>query len=335
MNETVVIIGNGMVGHKFIELMLKHEAQQRYQLVTFCEEPHTAYDRIHLTEYFSGRALDDLALTTPDEYRRNGVQVFVGDRVEAIDRQTQKITSSNGVVIHYDKLILATGSSPFVPPIKGRETNGTFVYRTLEDLDAIKLYAHNAKTGVVLGGGLLGLECANALKLLGLQTHVVEFAPRLMSVQIDDVGGALLRKKIESLGVQVHTGKSTTEIISRDGKICKMLFGDGSELETDMLVFSAGIRPRDELAKLAGISTGERGGIVIDDECRTSDPNIHAIGECALHQNRIYGLAAPGYEMAQVVVDNLIDAPDEKRFTGADMSTKLKLMGVDVASFGD
>jgi nitrite reductase (NADH) large subunit len=335
MKETIVVVGNGMVGHKFIELMLKHEAQERYHLVTFCEEPHTAYDRIHLTDYFSGKSVDDLALATPDGYRQSGVQVFVGDRVEAIDCAAQKITSSKGVVVRFDKLVLATGSSPFVPPIKGKEAEGTFVYRTIEDLDAIKAYSQNAKTGVVLGGGLLGLECANALKLLGLQTHVVEFAPRLMSVQIDDMGGALLRKKIEALGVKVHTGKSTSEIISENGKICKMLFADGSELETDMLVFSAGIRPRDELAKLAGISTGERGGIIIDDECRTSDPNIFAIGECALYQNKIYGLAAPGYQMAEVVVDHLIGVQDAKRFTGADMSTKLKLMGVDVASFGD
>jgi len=334
MKEAIVIVGNGRVGHKFIELMLKYEARERYHLVTFCEESRTAYDRIHLTDYFSGRSADDLALATPDGYRQNGVQVVVGDRVASIDRAAQKITSSKGVVIHYDKLVLATGSSPFVPPVRGKETEGTFVYRTLEDLDAIKAYSQNSKTGVVLGGGLLGLECANALKLLGLQTHVVEFAPRLMSVQIDDMGGALLRKKIEALGVKVHTGKSTTEIISENGKICKMLFADGSELETDMLVFSAGIRPRDELAKLAGISTGERGGIVIDDECRTSDPNIFAIGECALYQNKIYGLAAPGYQMAEVVVNNLMST-EVKYFTGADMSTKLKLMGVDVASFGD
>jgi nitrite reductase (NADH) large subunit len=335
MKETIVVVGNGMVGHKFIELMLKHEAQECYHLVTFCEEPHTAYDRIHLTDYFSGKSADDLALATPDGYRQSGVQVFVGDRVEAIDCTAQKITSSKGVVIHFDKLVLATGSFPFVPQIKGKEAEGTFVYRTIEDLKAIKAYAQNAKTGIVLGGGLLGLECANALKLLGLQTHVVEYSPRLMSNQIDDTGGALLRKKIESLGVQVYTGKSTTEIISENDKVCKILFADGSELETDMLVFSAGIRPRDELAKLAGISTGERGGIVIDDECRTSDPNIFAIGECALYQNRIYGLAAPGYQMAEVVVDYLIGATDAKKFTGADMSTKLKLMGVEVASFGD
>ncbi len=336
MRETIVIVGNGMVGHKFIELLLQRATDEQYHLVTFCEEPRTAYDRIHLSDYFSGKTADELMLATPDGYRQNGVQVFVGDRVAAIDRQAQKITSSKGVVIHYDKLVLATGSYPFVPPIKGKEAAGTFVYRTLEDLDAIKTYAQNAKTGVVLGGGLLGLECANALKLLGLGTHVVEFAPRLMTVQVDDTGGALLRKKIEALGVQVHIGKSTTEIIAHEGQVCKMLFSDGSELGTDMIVFSAGIRPRDELARECGLVVGERGGIGIDEHCRTSDPNIYAIGECALYQNRIYGLAAPGYQMAEVVVDELTAATENgSLFTGADMSTKLKLMGVDVASFGD
>lgn len=335
MKETIVVVGNGMVGHKFIELLLAHDEAERYQIVTFSEETRTAYDRIHLSDYFSGKTADELMLATPEGYRQNGVMVFTGDKVASIDRARQEVVSSKGVAIRYDKLILATGSYPFVPPIKGKEASGTFVYRTLEDLDAIRAYAETAKTGVVIGGGLLGLECANALKNLGLQTHVVEFAPRLMSVQIDETGGSLLRKKIEALGVQVHTGKSTTEIVAEDGRVSKMLFADGGELSTDLIVFSAGIRPRDELARLAGINVGERGGIVIDDLCQTSDPKIYAIGECALHKNRIYGLAAPGYQMAEVVVDALCAVPEARRFSGADMSTKLKLMGVDVASFGD
>lgn len=335
MKETIIVIGNGMVGHKFIELMLAHDAAERYQIVTFCEERQVAYDRIHLSEYFSGKTSDDLALATADGYRQNGVQIFVGDKVVSIDREQQKVTSSKGVVIRYDKLVMATGSYPFVPPIKGNDAKGTFVYRTLEDLDAIRSYAENSKIGVVVGGGLLGLECANALKNLGLQTHVVEFAPRLMGIQIDEPGGNLLRKKIEALGVQVHTSKSTSEIAAQDGKVAAMMFADGSNLATDLIVFSAGIRPRDELARQSGITVGERGGIVIDDNCCTSDPNIYAIGECALYKNRIYGLAAPGYQMAEVVVDVFASIPEPAQFTGADMSTKLKLMGVDVASFGD
>lgn len=336
MHETIVIVGNGMVGHKFIELMCQHDAAERFNMVTFCEEPRTAYDRIHLTDYFSGKTVDDLMLATPDVYRQNGVQVFVGDRVKEIDRQERKVISSKGVVIRYDKLVLATGSYPFVPPIKGKDASGVFVYRTIEDLDAIKAYATTAKVGAVLGGGLLGLECANALHKLGLQAHVIEYSPRLMNVQIDDMGGALLRKKIEALGVKVHTQKSTTEIITQDGRVSRLVFADGSELLTNMLVFSAGIRPRDELARASGLEVGERGGIVIDEACRTSDPNVYAIGECALYQNRIYGLAAPGYRMAEVVVDGFLNPGDEtSRFTGADLSTKLKLMGVEVASFGD
>jgi nitrite reductase (NADH) large subunit len=334
--ETIVIVGNGMVGHKLIELLSAPTAAHRYQIVTFCEEPHTAYDRIHLSEYFSGKTAADLTLGTADHYRQLGVQVHVGDRVTAIDRANRTVTSAQGIAVRYDKLVLATGSYPFVPPIKGKDAQGTFVYRTLEDLDAIRTYAQTSQVGVVVGGGLLGLECANALKCLGLKTHVVEFAPRLMTVQIDDQGGALLRKKIEALGVSVHTGKSTTEIVaSADGRVTTMKFADGGQLATDLIVFSAGIRPRDELAKQTGLTLGERGGILIDESCRTSDPAIFAIGECALYKNRIYGLAAPGYQMAHVVADQLTAAAQPTQFTGADMSTKLKLMGVDVASFGD
>lgn len=332
---TVVVVGNGMVGHKFLDLMIRRGANRDFRLVTFCEEPRLAYDRVNLSGYFSGKSADDLSLVAPGLYEDNGIEVYVGDRVSSIDRSKRWVTSANGVRIAYDALVMATGSYPFVPPIEGRETAGTFVYRTLEDLDAIQAYAQNAQRGVVIGGGLLGLECANALHHLGMETHVVEFAPRLMAVQVDDLGGALLRQKIEELGIHVHTNKSTTEILSEDGKVCGMRFADGSELATDMIVFSAGIRPRDELARGCGLTLGERGGIAINERCRTSDPHIYAIGECAVYKNRIYGLVAPGYTMAAVVVDALTEPDSSKRFTEADMSTKLKLMGVDVASFGD
>ncbi|MGH6630958.1 MAG: FAD-dependent oxidoreductase, partial [Burkholderiales bacterium] len=189
--------------------------------------------------------------------------------------------------------------------------------------------------GTVVGGGLLGLEAAKALKDLGLTTHVVEFAPRLMSVQLDDGGGRLLRKKIEALGVTVHAAKNTKEIVDGAQQRQRMVFTDGSSLETDLIVFSAGIRPRDELARAAGLAVGERGGIVIDNACRTSDPAIHAIGECALWDKKIFGLVAPGYDMARVAAAQLAGAPGAPEFLGADLSTKLKLMGVDVCSIGD
>lgn len=332
--KNLIVIGNGMVGHKFLELMIRSGATQQWNLITFCEEPRVAYDRVNLSGYFSGKTAADLSLVEPGLYQENGIKIHIGDRVVAINREEKTITSTNGLTVNYDKIVLATGSYPFVPPIKGNDTQGTFVYRTIEDLEAMSSYARNCRVGVVIGGGLLGLECANALKNMGLQTHVVEFAQRLMPVQIDDAGGNVLRDKIEELGVSVHTSKSTTEIISIDGKVAKMIFADGSELETDMIVFSAGIRPRDQIARDYGIEVGDRGGIVINEQCQTSDPDIYAIGECALYQSRIYGLVAPGYTMASVVAD-IFNNINTSNFTGANMSTKLKLLGVDVASFGD
>jgi nitrite reductase (NADH) large subunit len=227
-----------------------------------------------------------------------------------------------------------------VPPVPGRDRPQCLVYRTIEDLEAIRAAGAVSKVGVVIGGGLLGLEAGKALQDLGLETHVVEFAPRLMAVQLDDGGGRMLRQKIEALGVHVHTQKSTTEIVTGDTRLHSLKFADGSELEADLVVFSAGIRPRDELARSSGLEVGARGGIVIDDACRTSDPDIYAIGECALWQGKIYGLVAPGYQMAKVAAAQLAATPaataaPAATFTGADMSTKLKLMGVDVCSLGD
>ncbi|MEM8718029.1 MAG: nitrite reductase large subunit NirB [Cyanobacteria bacterium P01_G01_bin.39] len=332
--KNIVVVGNGMVGHKFLELMVQKDVSQAWNLVTFCEEPRVAYDRVNLSGYFSGKTAADLTLVEPGYYQDHNIEIHIGDRIISIDRENKIVTSANGESISYDKLILATGSYPFVPPIKGNDSPGTFVYRTIEDLENMEAWGKQSQVGVVVGGGLLGLECANALKSMGLQTHVVEFAPRLMPVQIDEVGGEVLKDKIEALGVEVHTSKSTTNIVSEDGKLVKMEFADGSELGTDMIVFSAGIRPRDQLARDCGLSIGERGGIVINEHCVTSDPDIYAIGECALYNNRIFGLVAPGYTMAEVASDNITQVGSQT-FTGADMSTKLKLLGVDVASFGD
>lgn len=332
--KNLVVIGNGMVGHKFLELMVGKGGSDNWNLIAFCEEPRVAYDRVNLSSYFTGKTAGDLSLVEPGFYQENGIRIYIGDKAVAINREEKTVTSENGVEIPYDKIVLATGSYPFVPPIKGREAPGIFVYRTIEDLDAIGAWAKNCKVGTVIGGGLLGLEAANALQNMGLKTHVVEFAPRLMPVQVDETGGNILREKIEELGVSVHVSKNTTEIVSENGKIVKMVFADGEELETDEIVFSAGIRPRDELARACGLAIGDRGGIVIDDYCQTSDPDIYAIGECALYKKRIYGLVAPGYHMAGVAADAL-NGNTSSTFAGADMSTKLKLLGVDVASFGD
>lgn len=332
--KRIIVVGNGMVGHHFIDQLITQEKMDEVQITTFSEESRLAYDRVQLTKFFTGSSADDLMLTSAEYYDENGVHYFVNDRVESIDKENKFILTAQGRKESYDKLILATGSFPFVPPIPGKEQDHCLVYRTIEDLEAITASAKDSKVGVVVGGGLLGLEAANAVKNLGLETNVVEFAPRLMAVQVDDGGGEVLRTKIEELGVNVHTGKNTTEIVPGESCRYRMNFADGTHLETDMIIFSAGIRPQDALARQHDIQLGERGGISINDHCQTSDPDIYAIGECALWNNTVYGLVAPGYSMAKAAVSHII-GDGSVTFKGADMSTKLKLMGVDVASIGD
>jgi nitrite reductase (NADH) large subunit len=331
--RSLVVVGNGMVGQHFLASLMGSSVKDSYHITTFCEEPRAAYDRVHLSSFFSGKTASDLALADEDFFASNGITIHLGDKADHIDRNSKTVTSAKGVTIAYDVLVLATGSYPFVPPVPGHDRPNCLVYRTIEDLEAIANVAKSSKVGVVVGGGLLGLEAAKALTDLGLETHVVEFAPRLMAVQLDEGGGAMLRRKVEALGLQVRTGKNTTQITDGTQCINKMCFADGEELETDIVLFSAGIRPRDDIAHACGLEVGPRGGIVIDNQCKTSDPNIYAIGECALWNGMIYGLVAPGYAMARTVVADLVG--EDGSFTGADMSTKLKLMGVDVASIGD
>ncbi len=331
-NQRVLVVGNGMVGHKFIDSLLE-TAEGNADILAFSEEPRLAYDRVQLSAYFSGATVDDLMLTSEGYYQEKGVDYLLNDKVVEIDREQKFVITQSGRKEAYDKLVLATGSYPFVPPIPGNDQEHCLVYRTIEDLEDITASAKASKVGVVVGGGLLGLEAANALQNLGLEAHVVEFAPRLMAVQLDEGGGSLLRRKIEALGVGVHTEKATTEIVAGESCRYRMNFADGSHLETDMIVFSAGIRPQDELARQFDLTIGERGGIVIDNHCLTSDDNIYAVGECALWDGKIFGLVAPGYTMAKVAASHICGGSDQ--FTGADMSTKLKLLGVDVASIGD
>lgn len=331
--QRIVVVGNGMVGHKFIDTLVQDASADKFDIVTFSEESRLAYDRVKLSAYFSGTTANELALTDEGYYQQHGVNFVLSDKVVALDTVNNHVVTESGRQEPYDKLILATGSYPFVPPIPGNDQPHCLVYRTIEDLEAITKSGKDSQVGVVIGGGLLGLEAANALKHLGVETHVVEFAPRLMAVQLDDGGARLLQRKIEQLDVQVHTEKATTEIVAGETCRYRMNFADGSFLETDMIVFSAGIRPQDELARQYGLEVGERGGIVINDNCQTSVDNVYAVGECALWQGRIFGLVAPGYSMAKAAVSHISGGTGA--FTGADMSTKLKLLGVDVASIGD
>jgi nitrite reductase (NADH) large subunit len=330
--KTVVVIGNGMVGHRFCERLIEHDRERIYQIVTFCEEPRPAYDRVNLSKFFERREAEHLKLACATWYAEKGIALHIGERASAIDRQRRVVTSSTGREIGYDAVVLATGSAPFVPAVPGVDKKGIFVYRTIEDLERILAYAGTAASAAVIGGGLLGLEAAKAVRDLGLETHIVEFAPRLMPRQVDDVGARTLLEKIEGMNVRVHVGKATQAFLG-NGKVEGLAFVDGGRLEVDMVVISAGIRPRDELARGCGLEIGQRGGVVVDDTLRTSDPEILAIGEVAAHRGMIYGLVAPGYEMADVAAANLAGTP--RVFSGFDLSTKLKLMGVDVASFGD
>jgi len=333
--QRVVVIGNGMVGHKFLEAMVENDTNSEFELITFCEESRIAYDRVHLSEFFSGKSADDLSLVADGYYETNNITLYLNDKAVSIDRKNKVVTSAQGEKVSYDKVVLATGSYPFVPPMPGHDREDCLVYRTIEDLEAITSAAKNSTVGAVVGGGLLGLEAAKALKDLGLKTHVVEFSPRLMAVQVDEMGGTVLKRKIEELGVSVHTGKNTQSITDGETHKHVMSFSDGEKLETDIVLFSAGIRPRDELARECDLELGERGGVKINNSCLTSDEDIYAIGEVALWDNFIFGLVAPGYQMASTAAEHILGKTDAKEFAGADMSTKLKLMGVDVASIGD
>ncbi|MFY0652660.1 MAG: nitrite reductase large subunit [Cyclobacteriaceae bacterium] len=331
--EKIVVIGNGMVGYKFCEKLRAKTTAKDFSIVVFGEEPIPAYDRVHLSEYFSDQSSENLSMAPRSWYEENEIDLITGELIVEINRAEKKVKSYKGREESYDKLILATGSSAFVPPIEGVEKQGVFVYRTIEDLDAIIEYGKKAKSAAVLGGGLLGLEAGKAMLDMNLETHVIEFAPRLMPRQLDDTGSEVLKNKLESLGINLYLNKNTKNIVG-EGKMTGLEFTDGTNLNVDMLVISCGIKSRDELAASCGLETGPRGGFIVDDLLRTNDPEIFAIGEAALHKGMIYGLVAPGYEMADVVVEQLTKGK-EKEFTEYDMSTKLKLIGVDVASFGD
>ncbi|WP_446226047.1 nitrite reductase large subunit NirB [Nocardia sp. IBHARD005] len=337
--KTVVVVGHGMVGHRFVEALRSRDEAGQWQVIILSEEKLPAYDRVGLSYYVGSWNADDLALPGNMYHGDELVDLRLGQRGESIDREAKTVTSSNGEVIAYDALVLATGSYPFVPPVPGHDLPECFVYRTIEDLDGIRAAAEAAGPGahgVVVGGGLLGLEAANALRLMGMTPHVVEFAPRLMPAQVDAGGGAILEKLVSDIGLNVHTGVGTASIVSIEEEGANNVtlhLSDESEIHASLVVFSAGIRPHDALAKEAGLDIGARGGVLTNVSLQTSDPNVYAIGECAAIEGVCYGLVAPGYTTAEIVADRLLGGAGE--FPGADMSTKLKLMGVDVASFGD
>ncbi len=338
--KQIIVVGNGMVGYKFCEKFVAEQGSEEFKITVFGEEPRPAYDRVHLSEYFENQDAKALEMAPASWYAEHNVDLITGERVSDINRASKTITTAKDREFKYDYLVLATGSSPFVPPIKGVEKEGVFVYRTIEDLEGMLAYAAklnaekpNAKAAV-LGGGLLGLEAGKAVMDMGLEPHIVEFAPKLMPRQLDSRSSQVLKLKLESIGLNIHLSKATNQILGEKA-ITGMEFGEDDMLEVDMLIISAGIRPRDELGRASGLEVGVRGGIVVNNKMLTSDENIYAIGEIALYNQMIYGLVAPGYEMAEIAVKQILGHKEHIMPESIDMSTKLKLIGVDVASFGE
>jgi nitrite reductase (NADH) large subunit len=342
-DRDVVVVGHGMVGHRLVEALRARDTEGAWRITVLAEESDPAYDRVGLTGYTERWDRDLLALPGNDYAGDERVRLLLSARVTEIDRTSQLVLAADGQRYGYDALVLATGSYPFVPPVPGHDLAACHVYRTFDDLDAIRadvqrtLDAGRTNTGVVIGGGLLGLEAADALRQLGLATHIVEMVPRLMAQQVDEAAGVALGRMIAELGLAMHLGVSTESIepveYSDGSHSVRVHLSDGEVIDAGVVIFAAGIRPRDELAAAAGLTIAERGGVLTDLSCRTSDPVIYAVGEVAAIEGRCYGLVGPGYTSAEVVADRLLDGAAE--FPEADLSTKLKLLGVDVASFGD
>ncbi|MGX6508018.1 nitrite reductase large subunit NirB [Rhodococcus sp. SJ-2] len=341
--KNVLVAGHGMVGHRFVEALRARDDQDAWSITVLCEETEPAYDRVGLSSYVGSWDRKELALAGNDYRGDDLVDLRIGTRAASIDRSARTVTTGDGEILPYDALVLATGSYAFVPPVPGHDLPGCFVYRTLDDLDGIRDAAArtvaDAETtgrsadGVVVGGGLLGLEAANALRGMGLTAHVVEYNDRLMPAQVDEGGGKVLDRLVTGLGLVTHTGVATEKIEPTKAGL-RVSLSDGSTIDAGLVVFSAGVRPRDDLAREAGLDLAGRGGVLTDLACRsTNDETVYAIGEVAAVDGVCYGLVAPGYSTAEVVADRLLGGDAE--FPGADMSTKLKLLGVDVASFGD
>ncbi len=340
----VVVVGGGMVAQRFVEALRARDERGEWRVDVFAEEPRLPYDRVQLTKYFEARDADELVLGDPALWADPLVTLHRDCAVAGIDREARTVTDRLGRVHPYDELVLATGSSAAVPPIPGNDLPGVFVYRTVDDVAALRGWVEQKRRdypagkpvrGAVIGGGLLGLEAAGALKALDAHATVIQFGTHLMDVQTDLGGGQALQRLINAkgIGVRCNTATQVMKPHRRTGHVGRLEFADGGRLDVDVVVLATGVRPRDELARDAGLEIGARGGAVVDLACRTADEHVHAIGEVAAVEGVCYGLVAPGYAMAEVVVDRLLGG--EATFPGADTATKLKLNGVDVASFGD
>ena len=329
----LVIVGNGMVSHRLCAVLARLGASSRYAITVLGDEPYLAYDRIHLSRYVTGGDRSTLRLAPRTWYSERDIAIYTGDEAVAIDREARTVTASSGKTYAYDRLVLVTGAIPTFPSVSGLHRESAYVYRTISDLEAIKSAAVNARSVAIIGGGLLGLEAAQALQALGLKTHVVENANHLLPRQLDAGGAAQLCTAVEALGISVLLGKSTARVDHHQRGGVTLHFTDETTLTADMLVVSAGVRPRDGLAEASGLACGAGGGVLVNDRLITTDPAILAAGDCVNFRGTVYGLVGPGYQMAEVVAANLMGA--RRRFRESGAATRLKLLGVDVASLGD
>lgn len=330
----VVVVGNGMVSHRFCERYGQSQiCRERYHVTVLGEESVPAYDRTKLSTTL-GYGSELPLLANHAWYAERGVSLRLSTRVTRIDAGARILELSDGEHIAYDKLVLATGGAPVMPSVTGTDAAGVFVYRTHEDIVQIRRAAETARTGIVVGGGLLGLEAVRVLLDARLHVHVVEARPMLMARQLDNASGSLLNDKVRALGVETHLGYRLQRIEPTEAEAghLRLHFQDATPISGDLVVIAMGIRPRDELGQAAGLERGAHGGVIVSDELATSDPHIFAIGECAIHRGKHYGLVAPSYDMADALVSRL--AGEDRRFEGGDTSCDLKLLGIPVSIAG-
>ncbi|MFF4604885.1 NAD(P)/FAD-dependent oxidoreductase [Streptomyces sp. NPDC001339] len=334
MTRTLVIIGHGMTGHRLADTVRTLDTAGDWHLIVLGEERDPAYDRVHLSAYLRGRGRAELSLVGREFLRDRRVDLYPGQPAVHVDRTARTVLTAAGEEIGYDALALATGSRSFVPPVPGRELRNCFVQRTLDDVDALRAAVHRGRPAVVVGGGLLGLEAAHGLLLLGMRPSIVESAHHLMPAQLDADAARVLQHGAADLGLGLHCGTTVASVDAGPaGAVRSVTLADGTVLDADLVIFAAGIRPRDDLAVSPSLERGERGGFLVDAFCRTADEHVWAVGECAAVLGRCHGLIAPGYRMAESVARQLTGHPAEP-FDGTDTSTTLKLLGVHVATFG-
>jgi nitrite reductase (NADH) large subunit len=328
----LVMIGNGMAGVRTLEELLKI-APDLYEITVFGAEPHVNYNRILLSPVLAGEmTLKEIILNDEDWYARHGIRLHLGKKVVRIDRAARKVVADDGTEENYDRLLLATGSAPFVLPIPGKDLPGVLTYRDIADTEAMITAADRHRRAVVIGGGLLGLEAANGLKQRGMDVTVVHLMPWLMERQLDQTAGRMLQRSLEAKGLRFMLEKQTSEIVERDGRVDSVRFKDGDEIPADLVVMAIGIRPNVELAQAARLHCNR--GVVVSDTMQTHDPRIYAVGECVAHRGTTYGLVAPLFEMAKVCANHLARF-GIGRYAGSALSTKLKVTGIDLFSVGD